>query len=197
MDDPVYRQAVEALQQVLAEADRHPHSGAPVMALATVDPLGQPSVRYMFLQALDESGLLFFTHVHSRKTEHLAHNPRAGACLYWPELGRQIQVQGTVQHVPDAEANAHWVTRGRDSQLAAWASRQSEPLESQEDLRERLAEHRERFDFQRQVPRPRHWVGYRLVPESIELWRADWHTLRERVCYRRGESGWSRTLLSP
>jgi pyridoxamine 5'-phosphate oxidase len=117
-------------------------------------------------------------------------------CFFWQNLMQQVIVEGPVELISDEEADAYWITRERDSQLGAWASRQSCALERREILIQRLADVRERFMDQR-VPRPRNWSGYRLVPERMEFWSAGWHRLHERVCYCKSLSGWTVTLLYP
>lgn len=196
MDD-LYGQALKEFQYLLKEANKTVPPKPMIMALATADAAGRPSVRTVVLEAVDERGVVFFTHLHSRKGRHLASNPRAAVCFFWPSLKQQVEVEGTVERVTEEEADAYWARRDRDSQLAAWASHQSEPLASRETLTRRLLEYRKRFDFERQVPRPPYWSGFRIVPERIEFWKAGWRHLHERVCYQRSETGWSVTLLNP
>lgn len=195
--DELYGQALKEFQYLLKEAKKADPSKSMTMALATTDAAGRPSVRTIVLEAVDQRGLIFFTHLHSRKGSHLASNPHAAACFFWPSLKQQVEVEGTVQQVTEQEADAYWKTRDRDSQLAAWASHQSEPLASRETLKRRLLEYRKQFDFERQVPRPAYWSGFRIVPERIEFWKAGWRHLHERVCYQKSENGWSVTLLNP
>lgn len=193
----LYRQALKTIQEVVDEARQDTLSESTVMSLATADETGQPSVRTVYLHAVVDSGLIFFTNRNSRKAHQLAANPRAAACFYWQPLGRQIQVEGIVQRLNDGEADAYWDQRGRDSQLVAWASGQREPGESREQFQRRLSEYRQQFDFQRQVPRPRHWSGYCLIPERIEIWKASWRYPKQRVCYQKTLDGWSVTHLNP
>ncbi|MCO6440780.1 MAG: pyridoxal 5'-phosphate synthase [Nitrococcus mobilis] len=194
--DP-YKQALQAIRDMVEEAKQIAPSDLMVMSLATVDAVGQPSVRTVYLQAVVDSGLVFFTSCHSRKAIQLAANPRAAVCLYCQPLARQIQVEGTAWLLGEEEADMYWATRGRDSQLAAWASSQAESLESREDFEHRLAEYRQRFDFRRQVPKPRHWCGYCLTPERIELWKKSWRYPQQRVCYQKAPNGWSVTHVNP
>lgn len=192
----LYQQALNRFQEVLREAKKVNLPEPKAMILATVDERGQPSVRTVFLEAVDERGFVFFTDHRSRKARQLASNPRAALCCYWQPLRQQVQVEGVAELVPEEEADAYWVTRNRDGQFAAWASQQSAPLDSLEALKHRLNECRERFSFE-QVPRPPHWSGFRIVPERIEFWRYGWHQLHERVCYQQSKDGWTVLLLNP
>lgn len=166
------------------------------MTLATADARGRPTCRTVLLKILDDRGFVFFTNFNSRKGGHLAENPRASLCFFWQTLFEQVLVDGTVEIVADDEADGYWRTRPRDSQLGAWASDQSEPLDSRETLDKRLTGYDEQF-IDDQVPRPPHWSGFRVVPDRIEFWRSGWHRMHERECYVRTQDGWSLSLLNP
>lgn len=194
----LYRQALRAIQDIVEEAKHIALPEPTAMSLATVDEAGQPSVRTIYLHAVVDSGLIFFTNRNSRKARQLAANPRAAACLYWQPLARQIQIEGIARLLDDAAADAYWAERGRDSQLVAWTSSdQREPKASQEQFDHRLSEYRQQFDFQRQVPRPRQWSGYCLTPERIEIWKTSWRYPKQRVCYQKISDRWSVTHLNP
>jgi pyridoxamine 5'-phosphate oxidase len=167
-----------------------------VMTLATATPDGQPSARVVLLRGLDDRGLVFFTNRESRKGQELRRNPRAAVVLHWWELGRQLRVEGVVEEVSEEESAAYWKTRPRGSQVAAWASRQSLELADRSELDARVAEARERF-ADGDVPLPPFWGGYRVVPETIELWTHRDDRLHERVRYERDGGGWRRALLAP
>ena len=166
------------------------------MALATADGRARPSVRTVLLKGLDTRGLVFYTNLRSRKGRALAVNPHAALCLYWDPLRRQILVEGRVERVSEREANAYWATRPRASQLAAWASQQSQPLDRRATLLARLAAARRQFAG-RPVPRPPHWSGLRLLPDRLEFWTARPSRLHDRLCYTRRGPRWTRTLLYP
>jgi pyridoxamine 5'-phosphate oxidase len=167
------------------------------MALATATPEGAPSVRMVLLKGFDERGLVFFSHHTSRKGRELAENPQAALLLHWSPLGRQVRVEGRVEHVPDEESDAYFATRPRDAQLGALASRQSEPLESRAALDERLAE-LERDLGGSPVTRPPTWGGFRLVPAAWEFWQHRASRLHDRFRYEREPSGeWRIDRLFP
>jgi pyridoxamine 5'-phosphate oxidase len=165
-------------------------------ALATADARGRPSVRMVLLKAAEARGLSFFTNRDSRKGREIAENPWAALCLHWPALGEQARAEGRIEPLSDAESDAYFATRPRESQLGAWASRQSEPLAARADLEAALAEAERRFAGG-PVPRPPRWGGYLLVPEAIELWRQGDGRLHHRERYTRVAGGWRVTLLQP
>jgi pyridoxamine 5'-phosphate oxidase len=176
--------------------------GAPALpeptafALGTVGPDGQPSVRILLLKAVDERGFVFYTNHESRKgTELLAH-PKAAMCFHWQPLERQVRVEGTTRLVSSEEADAYFASRARGSQLGAWASLQSRPIETQGDLEARMVEVEARFAGGT-VPRPPHWSGFRLLPHRIEFWRNMPSRLHERDVYLREPEGWRREVLYP
>jgi len=165
-------------------------------ALATVGADGSPSVRVVLLKELDERGLVFYTNLESRKSRELRDNPAAAACFWWPQLQEQVRVEGTVEPVSDAEADAYFATRPRGSQLGAWASHQSEPLDSREELIGRFFERMTEFKDS-DVPRPPFWSGYRLVPQRIEFWYNRDDRLHDRRLYERKGNDWVETILQP
>lgn len=166
------------------------------MAVATAGADGQPSVRMVLLKAHGPAGFTFYTHERSAKGEDLAANPRAALLFHWKSLGRQVRIEGATERTSDAEADAYFATRGRDSQLGAWASEQSRPLDSRATFEARYEEARQRFDG-RDVPRPQSWGGYRVVPERIEFWTAREHRLHERRLFTRDGGAWTEGLLYP
>jgi pyridoxamine 5'-phosphate oxidase len=166
------------------------------MTLATATPDGKPSARVVLLRGLDERGLTFFTNRTSRKGHELLANPRAAVTLHWWELGRQVRVEGAVEELTTDESAAYWATRPRGSQIAAWASPQSRPLPGRDELDRRVAEADERFAGE-VVPLPPFWGGYRVIPESIELWTHRDDRLHDRVWYTREGDGWRSEHLAP
>ena len=182
--------------QWLAEARTIEINDPDAMALATADASGRPSVRMVLLKGHGPDGFAFYTNEQSAKGEDLAANPRAALLFHWKSLRRQVRVEGTVERVPDAQADAYFATRTRDSQLGAWASDQSRPLDSRQTFESRFEEVKRRFEGQ-DVPRPPHWRGYRVVPERVEFWLDRPHRLHERRLFMRDGDGWSEGLLYP
>ena len=167
------------------------------MVLSTVDEDGRPSSRYVLLKAFDERGFVFYTNLGSRKARALSANGRASLCFYWAPLGKQVRIEGTAERVSDAEADEYFATRPRESQIGAWASKQSEPLGARTELDARVIEVAQRFEG-RSVPRPPFWSGFRVVPHAMEFWTRDVARLHVRDRYeRQPASAWIRTVLYP
>jgi pyridoxamine 5'-phosphate oxidase len=171
-----------------------PHQDSMTLATATLD--GRPSARVVLLRGIDERGITFFTNRTSRKGDELRRNPRAAAVVHSWELGRQVRIEGSVEETSDEESRAYWQTRPRGSQLAAWASRQSRPLRSREELDARVTEMEERFAGE-DIPLPPFWGGYRILPTSIEFWTHREDRLHDRVRYVRESDGWRAERLAP
>jgi pyridoxamine 5'-phosphate oxidase len=183
-------------EEWFAEARLSEPNDANAVALATADAAGRPSVRMVLLKGHDERGFVFYTNLDSRKGGELADNPRAALLFHWKSLRRQVRVEGDVEPVATAEADAYFATRSRDSQLGAWASDQSRPLASRALFESRYEEMRARFEGG-EVPRPPRWSGFRVVPERIEFWSDRAHRLHERRLFERSGDGWSEGLLYP
>ena len=185
----------------LAEARESEPNDPEAVALATADEAGRPSVRMVLLKGHDERGFVIYTNQESRKGRELDARGQAALLFHWKTLRRQVRVEGAVTRVSDAEADAYFATRGRDSRLGAWASDQSRDLDSRDTFEARFDEAARRFEGQ-DVPRPPHWGGYRVAPERIEFWRDREHRLHERRLFMRtdedgGQGGWREGLLFP
>ena len=166
------------------------------MSLGTIEEGGQPSVRIVLLKAFDEGGFVFYTNYEGRKGRELLAHPRAALCFYWAPLDIQVRIEGTVTKVADEEADAYFASRERRSQVGAWASRQSRPLESPTALDERFAMYEKEFEG-REVPRPSFWSGFRVAPERIEFWKGKANRLHERHLYTRDGNAWRIEILYP
>jgi len=170
---------------------------ANAMSLATVDDRGRPSVRVVLLKARDEGGFVFFTNYESRKGRELDGAGVAALCFHWPKAQQQVRAEGRVHRVTAAESDAYFASRPRGSQIGAWASEQSRPLESRATLEARV-ETIAREHEGGAIPRPPRWGGYRLVPEAIEFWYGRPSRLHDRFRYERGpDGGWSCLRLNP
>jgi pyridoxamine 5'-phosphate oxidase len=168
------------------------------MALATVDSEGLPNVRMVLLKDFDTEGFVFYTNTQSQKGEELLGQGKAAGLFHWKSLRRQVRIRGPVAVVSDAEADAYFRSRARDSRIGAWASQQSRPLESRFALEKSVAVYAAKFGFG-EIPRPPHWTGFRIAPVYLEFWRDGAFRLHDRVVFRRPSAGepWSRTRLYP
>lgn len=165
------------------------------MALATASGGGEPDVRIVLLRGYDAGGFCFYSNYESAKGRELAANPRAALNFYWAELERQVRISGRVERLSQEQSAAYFATRPRGHQLGAWASRQSEVVASREALERALAEVEGRFPGE--VPLPKHWGGYRVVPEAMEFWQGRPNRLHDRIRYRRDGELWLRERLGP
>jgi len=194
--NPSSIQPLVQVAELLARAKEAEPDVPEAMALATVDAEGRPAVRIVLLRGLDESGIVFYTNFHSAKATELDANPDAAVCLHFKSLRQQIRIQGSVERVDDATADAYFASRPRGSQLGAWASRQSAPLSSRKELLDRYAALEQQYAG-RNVPRPPFWGGYRLRPTRIEIWRHEDSRLHHRELFERDGEHWRMTLLNP
>ncbi len=166
------------------------------MTLATADASGIPDARQVLLKGFDERGFVFYTNLTSPKVAQLDGNPRAALCFYWMPLEKQVRIRGAVEPVTDAEADAYFATRPRQSQIGAWASKQSQPLEGRMILERRIIQFAARYALGA-VPRPDFWSGFRVIPETIEFWLKMPYRLHDRLIYSRTPDGWEHRRLYP
>jgi pyridoxamine 5'-phosphate oxidase len=181
-----------------AEATRSEPNNPNAMALATVGGDGLPNVRMVLLKGVDASGFVFYTNQHSQKGRELSANPLAALDFYWKSLQRQVRVQGRVEEVTTAESDAYFASRPRGAQIGAWASQQSAPLESRFAFEKAVARYAAKYPLGA-VPRPPHWIGYRVIPLAIEFWQERPFRLHDRIVFTREgrDSAWSKTRLYP
>ena len=189
--DPVAQFARWFDQALAAKA-----ADANAMALATIGADGRPTLRIVLLKDYGPDGFVFYTNQSSRKGAELVHNPAAALNFYWPELERQVRIEGRASRVSADEADRYFATRPRGSQLAAWASPQSEPVSGRQELEARLAEVAKRFAGA-EVSRPPHWGGYRVRPDLVEFWQGRESRLHDRIRYRLIDSRWIIERLAP
>jgi len=187
---------IDLFQSWLEEASAGEPRDPDAMALASVGPDGMPSCRMVLLKSADAGGFVFYTNTESRKGGQLLANPKAALLFHWKSLGRQVRVEGGVTPVTAEEADAYFATRHRQSQIGAWASEQSRPLESRFALEKRVASFAARYAIGA-VPRPPHWSGFRLQPSRIEFWKEGTFRLHDRLVYHRDGDGWRTERLYP
>jgi pyridoxamine 5'-phosphate oxidase len=178
------------------DAEEHGQLQPDAMVVATSTPDGHPSARMVLLRGVDGRGLCFYTNFDSRKGEELAANPHAAIVLHWPEVLRQVRATGAVERVADDESDAYWYARPRSSRVSAWASAQSKPVATREELEANVGAVEARF-ADGEVPRPDGWGGFRVVPDEIEFWQHRDDRLHDRFVYSRSDDGWEIVRLQP
>lgn len=194
----LYAEALITFRDLLEEAKSAGDPEPTAMTVATCNSAGKPSARTVLLKEFDERGFVFYTNFNSRKGQQLQANPQAALLFLWKTLRHQIQakIEGAVQPVSASEADAYFASRPRASQLGAWASLQSETLDSRATLEQRMGDLEREFEG-REVARPPHWSGFRVVPDMLEFWYGLPHRLHDRVRYERVDGEWSKRLLYP
>jgi pyridoxamine 5'-phosphate oxidase len=195
LEETILRDPIAQLLQWLQDASAAGSIEANAMCLCTCAD-GQASARMVLLRGLDDRGLVFFTSYFSRKGRELAENPRAAAVFYWPELQRQVRVEGDVDQLPEDESDAYFASRPRGHQIGAWASEQSEPVESRDILDQRVQDYADRFEGE-EVPRPHSWGGYIVRPRRVEFWQGRPNRVHDRLEFERTGAGWVLRRLQP
>ena len=167
-------------------------------SLATSDAKGFPSVRVVLLKNYNENGFVFYTNLNSKKSLSIKENPRAEMCFYWKSLSKQIRINGTISQISDKEADDYYSTRSYGSKIGAWASKQSEVLESRTKLINSMEEYKKKYNDEKKVPRPKNWSGWRLLPKEMEFWMRAENRIHERLKYSKNSIGeWDKFLLNP
>lgn len=189
--DPIQR-----FKELLNEAETLGIELANAAAIASTGSNHQPSARMLLLKDVDERGFVFYTNLESRKGRQLRANPRAAACFWWPQLKRQVRIEGSIELVSEKDADEYFASRPRGSQIGAWASHQSREIASRDELLAAVTAYEENFRDQA-VPRPPHWSGFRIIPTEIEFWKEQPNRLHERELYTRSGNSWELALLAP
>ncbi len=194
--DATKEDPLELFAHWFADAESAEPNDPNAMALATVGENGMPAARMVLLKGYDESGFVFYTNVESRKGRQLDERPKAALLFHWKSLRRQVRIEGEVEPVSDAEADAYFASRPRQSQIGAWASDQSRPLEGRFELEKRIAKYAAKFGLG-EIPRPPHWSGFRVIAERIEFWQEVQFRLHDRLVYHRASDSWTTEKLFP
>ena len=193
LDNPI-----ELFQVWMGEAEKSEPNDPNAVSLATSNKHNMPSVRMVLLKDFNQKGFVFYTNLKSQKGNDLKENPKAALCFHWKSLLRQIRINGSVSLVSNQIANEYYNTRGYESRIGAWASNQSEQLESRDQLMKSIEKYKKKFQDKTNVPRPSHWSGWNLSPQSIEFWLDGQNRIHERLKYTKSNNGeWIKTLLSP
>ena len=192
LDDPI-----ELFKLWMDDAKKSEPNDPNAVSLATSNN-NFPSVRMVLLKDFSQNGFIFYTNLNSQKGNDLKNNPKAAMCFHWKSLLRQIRINGLVQRVSDKVADKYYNTRGYESRIGAWASKQSSVLRNRDELLNSIKEFKKKYNDKNEVPRPDHWSGWNLVPTSIEFWLDGDSRIHERLKYTKDETGnWSKSLLSP
>ena len=193
LNDPM-----ELFKRWMDEAKKTELNDANALALGTSDKNNLPSVRMVLLKDFNEDGFVFYTNLNSQKGNELKNNPKAAMCFHWKSLLRQVRINGTVKKVSDKVADEYYNTRGYESRIGAWASKQSSILKNRDELLDSIEKYKKKYNNRNEVPRPDHWSGWNLIPKSIEFWLDGDSRIHERLKYIKNDEGnWNKSLLSP
>ena len=191
-DDPLV-----VFKQWMSEAEKNEINDPNAVALATVNESNQPDVRMVLLKEYNSNGFIFFTNLNSKKGTDLKQTPKASMCFHWKSLLRQVRISGTISLISEKEADEYFNTRPYLSKIGAWSSNQSKPMEMRDEFLKKIDEFKNKYSDQNNIPRPKHWSGWRLKPIEIEFWLDGEDRLHERLKYFKRKNNWDRVLLSP
>jgi len=192
LDDPL-----ELFKLWLSEAEKKEIDSPNALSLSTISTTNEPSVRVMLLKGLNEKGFVFYTNLNSQKSHDLKKNPKAAMCFHWKSLQRQIRISGSVTQVADKEADDYFNSRPYESRIGAWASDQSNVMKERTDLLKKIEIFKKKYPSEKDVPRPKHWSGWRLNPTVIEFWLRLEYRIHERLRYNKVSNGWKKEILYP
>ena len=181
----------------LAEAEKKEINDPNALSLATTNSKNEPSVRMILLKGLSSKGFVFYTNLNSPKSKDLENNPKAAMCFHWKSLQRQVRIFGNVAKVSEKEADVYFSSRPYESRIGAWASDQSTTMSQREDLLKKINEFKKKYKDENNVPRPKHWSGWCLSPNSIEFWLGDEYRIHERLKYNKISNNWKKEILFP
>ncbi len=193
---PATEDPIKIFENWLGEAEKSEPNDPTAMTLATVNAGGVPQARMVLLKGVDESGFVFYTNLGSGKADDLSHNPAAALVFHWKSLRRQVRISGPVEQVSEAEADEYFASRPRDSRIGAWASKQSQPLEGMFELEARVVKFAAKYAVG-DIPRPKFWSGFRVIPKTIEFWSDRPFRLHEREVFNKTDDGWSTQRIYP
>ncbi|HCK03622.1 MAG TPA: pyridoxamine 5'-phosphate oxidase [Methylophilaceae bacterium] len=193
LDDPI-----ALFDKWYEEAKKSEINDPNAIALATSDKNNIPSVRMVLMKEFNEKGFVFYTNLNSQKSIEIKENPNASMCFHWKSLLRQVRINGVIESVEDKQADQYYNSRGYESRIGAWASKQSAVLNNRNELFEAISKFKEKFQDKENVPRPSHWSGWNLIPNNIEFWLDGEGRIHERLKYQKDNQGkWIKSLLSP
>ena len=192
LDNPL-----ELFKKWMSEAEKKEINDPNALSLATVDKNNEPHVRIVLLKEFSEKGFVFYTNLNSPKSDHIKKNPTAEMCFHWKSLQRQIRIFGKIKQIEDKEADIYFNSRPYESRIGAWASDQSKVLHKREDFLKKIEVLKKKYKDKNNVPRPKHWSGWSLVPFSFEFWLGEKHRIHERLKYNKVSNNWEREILYP